>query len=84
MSSIVQSVSDLVKSFFEVIYSLFATAVNVVVNFFQSLVDLAGGLVQFIFSNILILGVIAAAVFGFLQYQRSQGNTVKVGNKKLN
>lgn len=34
--------------------------------------------------NILMLGVLAAAVFGFLQYQRNQGKTVKVGNKKLN
>ena len=31
-----------------------------------------------------MLGVLAVVVFGFLQYQRSQGNTVKVGNKKLN
>lgn len=31
-----------------------------------------------------MLGVLAAAIFGFLQYQRSQGKTVKVGNKKLN
>lgn len=31
-----------------------------------------------------MLGVLAALFFGFLQYQRSQGNQVKVGNKKLN
>lgn len=31
-----------------------------------------------------MLGVLAAAFFGFLQYQRSQGRTVKVGDKKLN
>ena len=31
-----------------------------------------------------MLGVAAVLVFGFLQYQRSQGKTVKVGNKKLN
>jgi hypothetical protein len=34
--------------------------------------------------NVLMLGVVAAAVFGFLQYQRSQGKQVTVGNKKLN
>ena len=34
--------------------------------------------------NILVLGVLAAAFVGFLQYQRKQGNTVQVGNKKLN
>jgi hypothetical protein len=31
-----------------------------------------------------MLGVLAAGIFAFLQYQRSQGKTVKVGNKKLN
>jgi len=54
------------------------------VNFFRGLVDLAGGLVSFVLGNVLMLGVIAAAVFGFLQYQRSQGKPVMVGNKKLN
>jgi len=34
--------------------------------------------------NIAILAVISVAFFGFLQYQRKQGNTVQVGNKKLN
>jgi hypothetical protein len=34
--------------------------------------------------NVLMLAVVAAAVFGFLQYQRSQGRSVQVGNKKLN
>jgi hypothetical protein len=34
--------------------------------------------------NLAILAVLAVAAFGFLQYQRKQGNTVKVGNKKLN
>lgn len=31
-----------------------------------------------------MLAILGLAFFGFLQYQRSQGNTVKVGNKKLN
>jgi hypothetical protein len=31
-----------------------------------------------------MLAVVAAAVFGFLQYQRSHGRSVQVGNKKLN
>jgi len=34
--------------------------------------------------NVLMLGVIAALGFGFLQYQRSQGRQVTVGNKKVN
>lgn len=34
--------------------------------------------------NVVILGVLGAGAFAFLQYQRKQGNTVQVGNKKLN
>lgn len=34
--------------------------------------------------NIAILAVLAVGFFGFLQYQRKQGNTVKIGDKKLN
>ncbi|KAG9185803.1 hypothetical protein G6011_07134 [Alternaria panax] len=76
----------------------FATEIiNLVVNFFRGLVDLAGGIVSFVLGklatlknnpdsrgNVLMLGVVAAAVFGFLQYQRSQGRQVTIGNKKLN
>ncbi|KAL6705110.1 hypothetical protein ACN47E_007369 [Coniothyrium glycines] len=63
----------------------FATEVlDLVVNFFRGLIDLAGGIVSFVLGNVLMLGVVAVAVFGFLQYQRSQGRAVTVGNKKLN
>jgi hypothetical protein len=31
-----------------------------------------------------MLAILALAFFGFLQYQRQQGKTVQVGNKKLN
>ncbi|KAI4956764.1 hypothetical protein J4E86_005235 [Alternaria arbusti] len=58
--------------------------IDLVVNFFRGLVDLAGGIVSFVLGNVLMLGVVAAAVFGFLKYQRSQGKQVTVGNKKLN
>lgn len=66
MSSIVHSVSDLVKSLFEVVWSFFTTAgdlvqktlqfvvrffsecLDLVINFFKGLVDLAGGIVSFL------------------------------------
>jgi phage-related protein len=119
MSSIVSSLSDLVKSMVEVVWSLFTTAgqlvektiqfvlhlftsaINLVVEFGKGLVDLFGGIVSFLLGklphitssrresnlnigNLAILAVLGLAFFGFLQYQRRQGNTVQVGNKKLN
>ncbi|CAN9477518.1 unnamed protein product [Alternaria alternata] len=95
LSDLFKSLVELVWSFFTTAGALvqktaqfalnFATeTIDLVVNFFRGLVDLAGGIVSFILGNVLMLGVVAAAVFGFLQYQRSQGRQVTVGNKKLN
>ncbi|KAF9697590.1 hypothetical protein EKO04_004205 [Ascochyta lentis] len=75
---------DLVQKTASFVLKFFSEVVDLFVNFFRSLIDLAGGIVGFVLGNILMLGVLAAVVFGFLQYQRNQGNTVKVGNKKLN
>ncbi|KAH7383995.1 hypothetical protein BKA66DRAFT_492205 [Pyrenochaeta sp. MPI-SDFR-AT-0127] len=95
ISDVATSLVELVWSFFTTAAHLvqntaqfalkFATEiVELVVNFFKGLVDLAGGIVSFVVGNLLMLGVLAAAVVGFLQYQRSQGRQVTVGNKKLN
>ncbi|CAI9626645.1 hypothetical protein GT037_006004 [Alternaria burnsii] len=95
LSDLFKSLVELVWSFFTTAGALvqktaqfalnFATEIiDLVVNFFRGLVDLAGGIVSFILGNVLMLGVVAAAVFGFLRYQRSQGRQVTVGNKKLN
>ncbi|KAF3032622.1 hypothetical protein E8E11_001721 [Didymella keratinophila] len=95
LSDVFTSLLELVWSFFTTAGELvqktasfvlkFASeVVDLFVNFFRGLIDLAGGIVGFVLGNILMLGVLAAAIFGFLQYQRNQGKTVKVGNKKLN
>jgi uncharacterized protein involved in response to NO len=112
LSDLVSSMVELVWSFFTTALHLventaqfaakFATEiVELVINFFKGLVDLAGGIVSFLVGkslcrsdcirnanqhpgNVIMLAVLAAAFFGFLQYQRSQGRPVQVGNKKLN
>ncbi|KAF1941070.1 hypothetical protein EJ02DRAFT_423416 [Clathrospora elynae] len=95
LTDLVTSVMELIWSFFTTAGDLvqktaqfalkFVTEIlDLVVSFFRGLVDLAGGIVSFLLGNVLMLGVVAAAVFGFLQYQRSQGRQVSVGNKKLN
>ena len=42
------------------------------------------GLLTMKTGNFFVLAAIALAIFGYLQYQRQQGRTVKVGDKKLN
>ena len=75
---------DLVQKTASFVLKFASEVLDLFVNFFRGLIDLAGGIVGFVLGNILMLGVLAAIVLGFLQYQRNQGNTVKVGNKKLN
>ncbi|KAJ4361481.1 hypothetical protein N0V95_001818 [Ascochyta clinopodiicola] len=75
---------DLVQKTASFVLKFFSEIIDLFVNFFRGLIDLAGGIVGFVLGNVLMLGVLAAVVFGFLQYQRNQGNTVRVGNKKLN
>ncbi|KAH6621978.1 hypothetical protein C7974DRAFT_414655 [Boeremia exigua] len=75
---------DLVQKTASFALKFVSEIIDLFVNFCKGLVDLAGGVVGFVLGNILMLGVLAAIVFGFLQYQRNQGNTVRVGNKKLN
>ncbi|OAL02029.1 hypothetical protein IQ06DRAFT_346629 [Phaeosphaeriaceae sp. SRC1lsM3a] len=95
VSDVAASVVELIWSFFTTALHLventaqfaakFATEIiELVINFFKGLVDLAGGIVSFLVGNVIMLAVLAAAAFGFLQYQRSQGRPVQVGNKKLN
>lgn len=95
VSDLFASLVELVWSFFTTAAGLiqktadfalkFVTEIlGLVVNFFHGLVDLAGDIVSFVFGNVLMLGVVAVGVFAFLQYQRSQGRAVQVGNKKLN
>ncbi|KAF2496984.1 hypothetical protein BU16DRAFT_507757 [Lophium mytilinum] len=91
VTSLFEVIGSLFKTVFDLIYGIFATilnvfsgAINMVLEFFKGMVELAGGVVGFVFGNIIIIGVLAIAFFGFLQYQRNQGRTVKVGDKKLN
>ncbi|KAF1931250.1 uncharacterized protein M421DRAFT_417901 [Didymella exigua CBS 183.55] len=95
LSDVFTSLVELVWSFFTTAGELVQTTASfalkfvseifeLLMNFFRGLFDLAGGIVGFVLGNVLMLGVLAVAIFGFLQYQRNQGKTVKVGNKKLN
>ncbi|KAF9729604.1 hypothetical protein PMIN06_012802 [Paraphaeosphaeria minitans] len=82
--SLFTTAGDLAQKTVEFVLRFFTGAINLVIEFFRGLVDLAGGIVQFLLGNIAMLVILGLAFFGFLQYQRSQGRSVQVGNKKLN
>lgn len=91
---LVQKTASFVLKFFSEIIDLFVNFVRGLVDLAGGIVGFVLGELSWnsvattirltSLGNILMLGVLAAVVFGFLQYQRKQGNTVKVGNKKLN
>ncbi|KAF2677983.1 hypothetical protein K458DRAFT_446702 [Lentithecium fluviatile CBS 122367] len=82
--SLFTTAGELVQKTIQFVLHLFTGAINLFVDFGKGIVDLFGGIVSFLLGNIAILAVLAVGVFAFLQYQRKQGNTVQVGNKKLN
>ena len=120
MSSIVQSLGDVVKSVFELFGSIVQTIFDIFRTAFEGRLQGHPGhllrslgavpwrdpcgrwggqvhrrsvqtllfedvcLANVAAGNFFVLAVIAVAFYGFLVYQRRQGQTVKVGNKKLN
>ncbi|KAH8668406.1 hypothetical protein BX600DRAFT_459945 [Xylariales sp. PMI_506] len=79
---IASGVSHFVQSILEVIQGIFAA----IFHFFQFILQTIGetikgtahfieGTLGFAFHNFLLLGTIAAAVFGYLYYQQRQGTT---------
>ncbi|EPS31727.1 hypothetical protein POX_d06080 [Penicillium oxalicum] len=72
--------SDLITALVHTITGFFQMVLSTIGNVFEA----AGGVGKFVASNIVVIALIAAGIFGYLQYQARQGRTVKVGDKKLN
>jgi len=86
-NDLIHSVYELFASFFGAIYSIVSSIVlavgnlfrdffNLVSSVFGGLVDLVGGIGKFIFGNIVLIGVVAAAGFFYVNYQKQQGRRV--------
>jgi len=89
------SIYELIVSFFTTVYTLVYSLVDQVVGFVTGVISLfthtisgvlgvAGETAQFLIGNIFVILAIGAGGYFYLNYQKQQGNTVKVGNKKLN
>ncbi|QDS75612.1 hypothetical protein FKW77_006574 [Venturia effusa] len=95
ISDFIKSIFELFASFFQTLFALIQTILMTVYNFFASVLqlgadsmkgvfDIFGGVANFLISNALLIGLIAAGGYGYLVYQKRQGNTVQVQGKKLN
>ncbi|KAJ5202077.1 uncharacterized protein N7498_006740 [Penicillium cinerascens] len=91
VASIFEVIFSTFKGAFDAVYGILLAFVNFLVGIasmalhtVKGTLEAAGGVGKFIASNILVIAVIAIGAYGYLDYQRRQGRSVKVGDKKLN
>ncbi|KAG7007608.1 hypothetical protein G7Y79_00009g027170 [Physcia stellaris] len=73
LTSILDIFRSIIETLFHTIQTVFATAQNLI----SSTVDLAGGVVQFVLSNVVIIGVLIAAYVGYTAYkQKNQPGSI--------
>ncbi|KIW08153.1 uncharacterized protein PV09_01086 [Verruconis gallopava] len=99
LGDFVKSIYELVVSMLQTFFGLVETFVRLIVNFFTSVIqllvdttrgvlsgifDIIGGLGNFLLANAAIIGLAAVGFYGYLVYQRRQGQAVTVQGKRLN
>ncbi|KAL8791711.1 MAG: hypothetical protein Q9195_005718 [Heterodermia aff. obscurata] len=70
LSSLLHSILDIFRSILETLLHFLQTVFATAQNLVASTIDLAGGLVHFILSNIIIIGVLIAAYVGYTAYRQ--------------
>ncbi|KAF1983231.1 hypothetical protein K402DRAFT_396933 [Aulographum hederae CBS 113979] len=90
-ASLIELITSIFRTIIDLITTVITSLFNFVTGFFTMVFDSArgvvnglGGLGKFVISNFVVLAIIALAGVFYLQFQRNQGKTVKVGNKKIN
>jgi len=95
ITDIFHSIYELIASFVLTIWGIVSTIVDQVVSFVAGIFSLVSHTVvglfevvgetgKFLIGNIFVIGLIGLGAFVWLRYQAQQGNTVKIGDKKLN
>jgi len=89
MAGITNAIEDLISSILGIFHSLFNTVFAslegvgaVFATFVSSVFDLGSALIGFILSNIVVIGILAAAFVGYTAYLNRQGKTVTTTKKK--
>lgn len=85
------SIYELFATVFSTIYNILQTFVNAIISFFSGIVnmfgdilsgavDIVGGVGKFLLGNIVIIGLLAAGAYIYVQYT-AQGRQVASGKK---
>ncbi|KAF2753332.1 hypothetical protein EJ05DRAFT_490054 [Pseudovirgaria hyperparasitica] len=91
IASIFEVIGSIFKTAFNAVEGILRLAVNTVMSVVNMFLDLItgslkamGSVGEFILGNFFAILIVAVGIFGFIAYQNRQGNSIKVGNKKLN
>ncbi|KAJ5587734.1 uncharacterized protein N7459_003499 [Penicillium hispanicum] len=95
VKDLVTSIFEIIASLFSKAFGMANGLLHAFIDFFAWIFNMAlhtvgdaleavGGAGKFIASNIVVIALIAGGAYGYLKYQRRQGRTVQVGDKKLN
>jgi len=84
MASIVDSLTSLISSILNAILSAFQYVFAVFQNLLSAVIDLVQKFAGFILGNIVIIGILAAAVIGYGAYNRQQQQKQGIMGKKSN
>ncbi|TVY85075.1 hypothetical protein LSUE1_G000795 [Lachnellula suecica] len=80
-TAVLGSIAAVFQSTFSAIIGVFQTALSAVGTTISGLAHTFEGLVKFLLSNIVVIGVLAAGFVGYTVYQQRQGRAVTTGKK---
>ncbi|KAJ5898038.1 hypothetical protein N7504_008326 [Penicillium tannophilum] len=91
IASLFEVIFSIFRTAFDGVYGLLHACISFVVGTIKMALytvgdslKALGGVGKFVASNFVVIALIAGGAYGYLQYQRRQGRTVRVGDKKLN
>jgi len=90
-----KSIYELIAAFVMTFYNLIQSLLSAVGTFFSEIFHLVSSTIygafsvvgetgNFLISNLLVIALVGAGIFGYLRYQQNRGQAVVVGGKKLN
>ncbi|KAH8898098.1 hypothetical protein GQ53DRAFT_678071 [Thozetella sp. PMI_491] len=71
------TIYNLISSFFLAIIHFFQDFVNLITSVLGGVIEVAGGVGKFVLGNVVMLGVVSAGIYFYVNNQQQQGRSVK-------
>jgi len=79
LESLISSIVGVFRTLLESIFSFFQAIFVIIINMFKSVIDLVGGFLGFILSNIVILGLFVGGYYVYQNYVVRSGGARPAG-----